>query len=302
MSDLKGSSKGIILITGGSGFIGRALVAGVQRENRQIIATSTVPPLASTPTLRWVQWDSRQQRIPDVNWAEIDTIIHLAVPRNPFQFPNGANVVYRVTVDATQGLLQAAQENGVRRFVLASTGDVLGGTDSPSSENSTRYAPSSYYGAAKAAAEQIALAYRSVVSVAVARLFHPFGPGGDAFLINRLLNRVINNEAVTIAGNPGIRLNPVWIDDLVTGLVNAIDSKADGVFHFGGPETLTLDQIVVLMGEVGGVSPQIVRSPDITTERHNCDFSRSAAELMFSPKVGIRMGLEQLLTDRITAR
>lgn len=288
-----------VLVTGASGFVGRATAAALVKAGHQVIGTTTQEPAGEQDGWSWVRWDATAAALPAVNWNEIDAIAHLAAPRSLFAFPAQAQPIFDTAVAATFQLLQAAASHArIRRFVLASTGNVLGPQETDASEQDTLYAPGSFYGTAKACAELLARAYGELVPTAVLRFYHPYGPGGDRFLINRLLDIVIQGREVTIEGEQGILLNPVWIDDLASGILRALESCKTGIFHFGGPETVSLRRLVELMGELTGRVPSFRILPPKHGEPHVCRFNRSTAELGYDPREGVRTGLQKLIALR----
>jgi len=289
-----------VLVTGGSGFVGAALVGNLLRRGHDVVATATAARAASSTAqsnarLRWVRWDAMHEPVPAVDWNTLDVIVHLAVPRAPFDFVRQANAIYEVTVAATYRILEAARTNGVRRVVAASTGDVLGANSRPAREDDCTYEPSSFYGTTKACAELLLRAYDNVLQTAALRLFHPYGPGGERFLVNRLVRAVSEGREVTIEGPDGILLDPVWIDDLAEGLCLAVESEATGILHFAGPETVTLRQLLGAAGELAGCQPVVRSVPREPVQRHQGTYERTERLLGYRPRVGVRDGIRQLL-------
>lgn len=288
-----------VLVTGASGFVGCATATALVKAGHRVIGTTTQEPAGEQDGWSWVRWDATASALPAVNWDEIDAIAHLAAPRSLFAFPAQAQPIFDTTIAATFHLLHtAASRARIKRFVLASTGNVLGPQDTDASEQDTLYAPGSFYGTAKACGELLARSYGELVSTAVLRFYHPYGPGGDRFLINRLLDVVMQGREVTIEGERGILLNPVWIDDLAAGIRQALESCKTGIFHFGGPETVSLRSLVELMGELTGHVPSFRILPSKHGEPHVCRFDRSAVELGYDPREGVRTGLQKLIALR----
>ena len=284
-----------VLVTGGSGFVGRAVVERLLDQGCRVIATTTsAKPRCDEPRVRWVCWDASRTKLPEVAWESLDAIIHLATPRNLFTFPQGADALYSVAVEATFHLLEKARAHGLKRFLAASTGDVLGPSEGLASEDDRDYRPSSFYGAAKACEELLVQSYENALPAAVLRFYHPYGPGGDRFLINRLWNAARNRQEIRIEGQEGILLNPVWLDDLVNGICLALESHESGVFHLAGPEQATLFQLVTLMGEVLEIEPLIRHLPGAPVNRHAGSYERSRKLLGYVPEVGLVEGLRRL--------
>ena len=285
-----------VLVTGGSGFVGRAVLAELLRPGHRIIATTTRPreDLAVAPALRWVTWDATHDPLPAVVWDDLQAIIHLAAPADLFRFPEQAVATFEVTVAATFRLLEVARSRGVRRLILASTGDVLGSSNGLAHEDNVTYRPSSFYGAAKACAELLLRSYTPVLSTAILRLYHPYGPGSDRFLINRLAGMVAEGHPVRIEGRDGILINPVWIEDLAVGVRQAVESDATGVFHLAGPQTLHLRELLEIMGSIVGRDPVIVSDERQPIQKHAgaCDTARRA--FGYDPQISVSDGLERL--------
>ena len=291
--------RGNVLVTGGSGFVGRAVLRELTGHGEAVTATHTGRSGAqpALPGVTWVEWDATLEPLPRVAWDRITAILHLAAPPNLFDFPGQAAAMYEITVAATFRLLEAARRYDIPRFVLASTGDVLGGSEGPAKEDDPLYLPTSFYGASKAAAEILLRSYEPLLSTAVLRFYHPYGPGGGRFLINRLLRMVAEGKEVTIEGENGILLNPVWIEDLARGVLLALQSRETGVFHLAGPDTETLRALLLRMGEIAG-RPAVIRAiPGPGVERHAGSFAKSERLLGYRPRVSLNEGLRRLASS-----
>jgi UDP-glucose 4-epimerase len=287
-----------VLVTGASGFVGRAVVAQLSRRGHRVIATATAgAQLPSAAGLEWVIWDATTAPLPPVDWSEVEVVLHLAMPRGVFDFPEHAGPLYELAVTATYRLLDTAYKRGVPRVLGASTGDVLGATGHPLDEDDTTYAPSSFYGAAKACAELLLRAYQGQLSTGVLRFFHPYGTGGDRFLVNRLVRAVAEGEAVTIEGRDGIVLNPVWVEDLALGVCAAVESHHTGVFHFAGPETVTLRELLETIGVLLQRQPVIRMSASAPVQRHCGAFEGTTRLLGYQPQVGVHEGLSRVVAS-----
>ncbi|MEA2972493.1 MAG: UDP-glucuronate 4-epimerase [Actinomycetota bacterium] len=223
----------------------------------------------------------------------VDTVIHLAAPTGTsLPAPHMA-----VGVSATFRLLERAVASGVRRFVFASSGDALGPCDAPAREASRSYAPEGIRGAAKACGEMLvrAFGFESALSTCILRLYHPYGPGGDRFLVNRILRSVQDGTPIQIEAGDGIRLNPVWITDVARAFGSAAASAATGTFHIAGPDLVTMRELVQLAADTAQAVPVIQELARRPVQQHAADFRLARTELGFEPVVTLRQGLTRLV-------
>jgi UDP-glucose 4-epimerase len=281
-----------ILVTGGSGFVGQAVLPELLAHGHTIFATacSRIPDMRHR-SLTWILWNATETSVPEVPWSEVDIVLHLASPRKHAQ---DAAQLYRVAVGSTVALLEQSVRHGISRFLVASTGDVLGPLDRPARETDDLYRPDSFYGTVKACAEMLARAFSAELQIAVLRFYHPYGPVGDPFLINRLMAMVAAGSPVTIEGEDGIWLNPVWIEDLAAGVRLAVESDRTGTFHFAGPEIVPLRKVLEVMGEIAGHPASIQVRPGEPSFAHAASFEDTQRALGYRPRVSLRSGLERL--------
>jgi len=286
-----------VLVTGGTGFVGKTVVAELVRRGHDVIATTQAlsAELTTAPNLRWISWNVLNEPLPQVDWRRLRAILHLASPTKPFHFPEQAALMYELTVAATFRFLEAAREHGVPRVLLASTGHVLGSNERPNGEDDVLYVPDSFYGTTKACAELLLRAYPAVVSTAILRFYYPYGPAGEAFLMNRLVNAVIEEREIRIEGEDGIRISPVWIEDLARGVALAVESSESGIFHFPGPEIVSMRELVELIGTLTDKRPRLRSEPVPCIQRHAGSFEITRQRLGYNPRVFLREGVSRLL-------
>ena len=292
-----------VLITGGSGFIGRHLVARLAEEGRAVIATTTHETYlpTSNTNVEWVTWDVHRETSPAIDWPSIDTIVHLAKPRSAIQHCEAHAANHALSVTATYELLCRARYHGVRRFLFASTGYVLGPCDALARETDCRYRPREPYGVHKACGELITSSFANELSTANVRLFFPYGPEGDRYFVNRIVRSVWEGKEIRIDGAEGVRLNPVWIDDLVTGLVLAIDSTVPGTFHFAGSEIVDLRQLATQIGRMINRRPVFRHEPANPADWHVGDMTLAQSKLGFRPRTDLDHGLGRLIDAGVEA-
>src|SRR5713101_6601949 len=165
-----------ILLTGGTGFIGQAVLRELLQRGHRVVATTRRfhNDLSCDRNLEWVSWDGTKEALPHVPWPEFQAILHLAAVTDAKPLSENAKEIYELSAGTTFRFLEAARSNGVARFLMASTGDVLGSTPQGAREQDVHYAPTSFYGTTKACAELLVRSYRDMLSTAILRFYHPF--------------------------------------------------------------------------------------------------------------------------------
>jgi uncharacterized protein YbjT (DUF2867 family) len=228
----------VILVTGATGFIGPKVVHALRAEGREVRCLVRRPGRATT-LKAWgcelVAGDVTDAASLDGAARGCDAVVHLVsiITGSPDEFE-------RVMVRGTRDLVAAAQEAGVRRFVLMSALGVA--------EESKGLVP--YYGA-KWEMEQ-ALRAAGLEHV----IFRPsFVFGRDGGVLPRFIRQVRWSPVVPVVGDGERRLQPIWVDDVAAYFVKAIDlpGAANRLFEVGGPEQLTwnalYDRIARVLGK-----------------------------------------------------
>jgi UDP-glucose 4-epimerase len=150
-----------VLVTGGSGNVGRYVVR-VLSQKHEVIVFDQVAPVDGIPFRRGDILD-----LASVEWAatNIDTIIHLAAIPNPNSDP--PNKVMEVNALGTYNVMEAALRAGARRVIVASSDSTLGFTFRKRAfipgyfpiDEAHQLKPQDCYGLSKAVAEQICQSY-----------------------------------------------------------------------------------------------------------------------------------------------
>lgn len=294
LEGLKQGAGRTCLVTGGSGFVGMALLRALRAEGWKVIATSQRAQVPSKG-VKWVIWRADDGGVPECDWNKIDCVIHAANPRVSSRGIDELQRQFEGGVMATRRLIEKAAKHRVKRFVFVSTGDVVSPPNEVALESDGDYAPQSFYGAAKACSELLVRSCESILSTAVVRLYHPYGPGGDDFLINRLLAAVQAGREITVERGGGILMNPVWIDDVARGLALAAASDATGILHLGGAEKLRLAEFVQLAGRMLGKPVSVSTKPASPPRNHAGDCRRARRCLGWRPQVSLKHGLRKMI-------
>ncbi len=253
-----------VLVTGGAGFIGRTMVRALLAEGHDV----TVADLRAfpDPEVRSVVGDLCD---PDGPARAVrpgtDVIIHLAAFTSVLASVADPVSTYRLNVDATARLLEAARENEVGTFLFASTNAVTGNVGGATITERTVLRPLTPYGATKAAAEMLIGSYASCYGMAGAslRFSNVYGPGmteKDSF-VPRLMRAARDGEGVQVRGDGGMLRDLVHVDDVVQGVMAAWAARYSGPLILGAGRSVTVNEMVETARRVTGAPIPVEHVP-----------------------------------------
>ena len=253
-----------MLVTGASGFVGRALTARLVAEGRAIRVAARRRGEYNAPTV--VIGDLAG----DVDWSEavegVGTVVHLAGRAHILgrEARSDSSSFLRVNVDATRSLAQASAAAGVRRLVFLSSAKVMGDESGalPFRESDTPD-PVGLYAESKWLAEQAALEVARTTSLSVVILRSPlvYGPGVRANFL-ALLRAVDRGVPMPFGAVANVR-SLIAVDNLVDALLAcaADPSSSSEVYFAKDSEDLSTCALIRIMADALGRKARLVPVP-----------------------------------------
>ena len=118
-----------VVVTGGSGKVGRACVADLLAHGYEVVNVDTVPPAAENCPFVQADLTDFGQALEvlsevDDRLRDIDALVHLAAIPAPGRNPNA--VIFKVNTLSTYNVFEAARRLGIRNIIWASSETVLG--------------------------------------------------------------------------------------------------------------------------------------------------------------------------------
>jgi nucleoside-diphosphate-sugar epimerase len=252
-----------VLVAGGTGFLGRALIEQLLRNtaaNITVLSRRRHPayPDARVTTLTH---DLGQSVAALALPEKVDVILHCASQRGVSPKEVSALELFAANVDGTFHLLDYAVRAQARRLVYVSSGGVCGYHRRPIREGA-HFAPPTPYLMAKLAGELAVRAHAGVPS-SIVRLFFPYGPGQAHGLIPLLTARILAREPVLIGPRAEPAVNPVYVEDAARYLCAiALDDDAPSVVNVAGGEIVTMRTLATLLGGSLGTRPVFREAPE----------------------------------------
>jgi len=212
----------IFLVTGASGFVGRALCRSL-RENGRIRALFRRS--AEGPWDEAVLSDLAAGGPPRDALDGVDTVFHLAGKTDDSKTaPGDAGVFRRVNFEGTAKLVEAAVNARVARFVFLSSIKAMGTSGGECIDEETPARPSTPYGRSKKAAEDLVLGTRDIPHVSVVRASPVYGVGSKGNL-SRMIAAMTRGVFPPVPDTKNAR-SMVHVDDLARALFLCAESEA----------------------------------------------------------------------------
>ncbi len=304
------------LVTGGTGFIGSALVKRLVRDGHKVRvldnnSRGALVRLGSVANVvDFVEADIRNAAAVSRAAKNIDSIVHLAYVNGTEFFYSKPELVLDIAVRGMLNVIDACKNNGVGEFVLASSSEVYQSPPSiPTAEDAPLIVPDILnprysYGGGKLACELMAINYgrTGFERVMIFRPHNVYGPDmGWEHVLPQFVVRATRAIGAASCGPVDFPIQGdgsqtrafVHIDDFVAGVVCMLERGAHlNVYHVGNPEEVTIRYVAEKVFEVLGRKARIMEGPltQGSTQRRCPDISKLSA-LGYKPVIGFDQGL-----------
>jgi UDP-glucose 4-epimerase len=306
------------LVTGGTGFIGAAVVRRLLADGAEvrILDDNSRGALRRLEgvldRVQLVHGDVRDPRAVHEATAGVDAVCHLAFVNGTEFFYEKPELVLEVGVKGIVNVLDACRSHGVRRFILASSSEVYQTPPTiPTPEDVPLVVPDPLnarysYGGGKIISELMAINYGRTLfdELFIFRPHNVFGPDmGWEHVVPQFALRVnaLASETPTgplpfpIQGRGTETRAFVYVDDFVDGFM-AMLKGAPGIYHIGTDEEVSIRRVAELVGQCFGREVQVQpgRLQPGSTERRCPDISK-LRRLGYAPRVPLQDALARTI-------
>jgi UDP-glucuronate 4-epimerase len=305
------------LVTGGAGFIGSHLVDQLLERGEEVVCLDDFNDFYDPQLKRrniqshleyerfhLVEGDIRNVEILSglFNRFDVRKIVHLAARAGVRPSLEQPLLYEDVNVRATIHLLDFARHRKVEQFVFASSSSVYGGNaKTPFHEEDRISRTVSPYAATKYAGELMCYTYHHLYRIPTTclRFFTVYGPRQrPEMAIHKFTRLIYDQKPIPFFGDGETGRDYTYIDDIIQGLVAAIDRPFDfEVFNLGESFCVTLRELVESIERVSGRKGQIEPLPmqpgDV--EITYADISKARQMLGYTPHISISEGLTKFV-------
>ncbi len=300
----------INLVTGGAGFIGSNLINKLMEAGEDVLCLDDFSTGDRSNLQKWLK-SSRLKIIEhDVSnpiELQVHKIWHLACPASIVYYQKDPIKTSRTCFLGTNNMLDLAKKCN-SKFLLASTSEVYGDPECHPQAESYNGSINpiglrSCYGEGKRIAESLSFDYFRVhnIPIRIARIFNTYGPHMspyDGRVISNFIYQSLNNKPITIYGDGTQMRSFCYVDDLVDGLVQLMNSEHTGPINLGNPtEEYSILELAKIISKKINPKTKIVKlslpKGDPRERKPLIDLASSLLD--WNPSTTIHQGLEKTI-------
>jgi len=300
-----------VLVTGGAGFLGSHLCDRLLSKGCDVLCVDNfytgskrnIAHLMGDPYFELCRHD-----ITFPLFVEVDEIYNLACPASPIHYQNDPVQTTKVNVHGSINMLGLAKRIKAK-ILQASTSEVYGDPSvHPQPEtyhgNVNCIGPRSCYDEGKRCAETLFFDYfrQHKLKIKVARIFNTYGPRmhlNDGRVVSNFIVQALHGKPLTIFGDGTQTRSFCYVDDLIEGLVQLMDSadNVTGPMNLGKPGEFTILELAKKVIELSNSRSEVIFMPlpaDDPRQRRP-DITLSHEVLGWEPKVELEEGLKKTI-------
>lgn len=297
-----------ILLVGGSGLVGTKLAGYLAEKGNKVICFNRTKPKEASGYCIYELGDLGEYGLlyQTMKKYKIDCVIHNAAISHPMLFRDNPYKVYRVNVEGTLHVLEAARLFEVKRFIYISSGAVYGNTKIAVVDEELKLHGESPYGASKVACEEIVRNYG--LETAALRIGFVYGPGRSLECpVENALRHAIEGKELVLKSGRDQMMDYIYIDDCVEAIAAIAEAKE---LHY--PAYNVGGGCLVPYSDVLGIIHQLYPNSSLKVGPGGLGYDdlgamsikRIKRDTAWSPKVTMREGIKKyaLWMERMTAK
>lgn len=310
----------MILITGCVGFIGshltqyylenKELVIGIDNINDYYsidLKLKNLNLLKKYPNFTFYQEDIRDTNL--IQDLKPDKVVHLAGMAGVRYSLENPDLYLDINTRGFINILEQCRKNNVIQLVYASSSSVYGlNTKVPFSEDDKIDTCNSPYACSKLSMEILAKTYYQLYKLKSIglRFFTVYGPRGRPDMAPyKFLKAIMTDQEFLKYGNGSSRRDYTYIDDIVSGIVGAVENKKKigyGIYNLGNSNPVTLNEFIETCELVTGKKAKFKQIENQLGDvpQTYAEISKAKRDLGYEPKTSLLDGLTKFYQSLIS--
>ena len=303
-------------VTGAAGFIGSKVCEFLLRDGHQVVGIDNFDPVYD---LRMKEW--RLNRFKDhpafsfykesicdrdmlakiaAKHPHMDGIINLAAKAGVRDSVSDPWSYYETNLTGTLNLLDMCRQNGIPKFIMASTSSIYGeDAPYPTPESAGSSLPLQPYAASKKAAETLCYSYHYLhgIDVTVLRYFTVYGPAGrPAMSMFRFNKWISEGSEVKVFGDGEQTRGFTYLDDIASGTILALKPLGYEIINLGGHESISINDLIKKFEQVTGKKANVKHYPQNPADMSAswADTSKAKELLGWEPAFTLDEGIREV--------
>lgn len=305
----------VIVVTGGTGFLGSNLCARLIKEGNRVICVDNnytgrlhnIENIKDNPNFRLINHDVCEPL--EIKDEKVDQIYNLACPASPPAYQGKHSIqTTKTCVFGAINMLELAKRHNAT-ILQSSTSEVYGeplvhpqvesyrGNVNP---NGIR----ACYDEGKRCAESLFFDYwrHEGVNIKVIRIFNTYGPNmdpKDGRVVSNFICQALRGEDITIYGDGSQTRSFCYVDDLIEAMIRMMNSPKDftGPVNTGNPGEFTIKELAEkVVAKIGGKSKVVYKDlPSDDPTQRRPDISLAKNKLGWEPQIALNEGLDKTI-------
>lgn len=293
-----------VLVTGGYGFIGSFVAEKFYREGHEVHILDNL----STGRKNNIYFPHQSYifNIEDEQCEHIfktnnfDIVIHLAAQVSVEKSIESPSQDSKVNVMGLINILQLAKKYHVSKFVFASSAAVFGDNEVIPLTEQSECDPISPYGMNKLLGEYYCQKWNEFYQLDTLcfRFSNVYGPkqgnNGEGGVISIFIEKLINNEEITIFGDGTQTRDFIYVEDVAEAIFRSVKNNVSGLMNLSSNTETSLNQLIEQLKKIDQIKDVLyldARKNDIQFSR--LDNQKVMQEVDWSPKYSLEEGLKR---------
>lgn len=268
-----------ILIFGATGLLGYELVEFLAKEHQLylVVKHAAFQKKENINIIQMNLLDFDENKLPN----DIDCIYYLVQAKNFRDVPNAILDIFKLNVEVPVRIAKWAIDKHIKKFIFYSSGGVI----NQSADKMGFYLDS------KLSTETFLRNYADYFEIfIIMRPFFIYGPKQEkTMLIRRLFESIKNQVPITLNGENGISINPIFVQDAALISIAALNLTGYHILNLAGNETVTIRQISTMIADIVKSTPNFNFCENVANNLiGNID---SVSSLLMKPVISLSEGL-----------